>query len=176
MDRRTVLAAAGVGLATSLGGCLADVVDGGPPDRPWPSSDPVDQPDGTHHLFVENLTGTTETAWIRVVRADGAALVDGRYELPDRRGIEFESLAAWETTYTVELSIDGGTVTELEWYTPGCGPDSEAPGDSGSRNASVRLEATGGAERQVSLVRDECDALRSPAVPVGSAETFRLDE
>ena len=177
MDRRKFLATTGIGLVTPLVGCLS-----GPtadqtttPDRPWTPSDPIEDPDGTHHLFVENHTNTTEAAWLRVVREDGATLVDGRYELPDGRGIKFEEIAAWETTYTVELAIDGEDMATLEWYTEECGRDSEAP--DGSRNGAVRVkDVSDGDEQRVSFVMDQCDALYSPGVPIGPAEGFRLDE
>lgn len=146
-----------------------------PPDRPWPPSEPIEKSDGTHHLFVENYTDTTEAAWLRVVREDGATLVDGRYELPDGRGIKFEDIAAWETTYTVELAIDGEDIAALEWYTEECSPDSEA--SDGSRNGAVRVtDVSNGDEHQVSFVRDQCDAIYAPGVPTGAAETFRLDQ
>jgi len=182
MDRRQFLAATGASLSVALAGCGFGGSDDrtGSTDRSPTPGDPTATPDGggSHDLYVENLTGRTETARIRLVRADGTALVDGRYELPDERGLEFEGIAAWETTYTVELAIDGSEPVSLEWYTKPCGPDSEAPGETGSRNAFVRLE-TGPTEdvaERVSLVVDQCDALYGPEVPVGPAEHFRLDE
>lgn len=179
MDRRTFLAATGAGLSVALAGCsLGGGEDrAGTTDRSRTPGDATGTPGGAHDLYVENFTSRTETARIGVVRADGTALVDGRYELPDERGLEFEDLAAWETTYTIELAIDGADPVSLEWYTRPCGPDSEAPGESGSRNAFVRLEAgAGDVEQRVSLVVDQCDALYGPEVPVGPAESFRLDE
>lgn len=186
MDRREFLATVGVALAAPLSGCLDETGtendSAGPrtstgddsSDRPWPPSDPVETPDGAHHLFVANHTDTTEQAWLRVVRKDGVALVDGRYELPDERGIEFEAIAAWETTYTIDLAIDGEDVTSLEWHTEACGSASEASGDGGSRNATVRIEDSDTGDR-VSFVVDQCDALFAPEVPTGPAEAFRLD-
>lgn len=180
MDRRTVLATTGIALSAPLGGCLSTLTAGedSTPDRPWTAGDPSEHPDGTHHLVVENHTDTTRPAWLRVVREDGAALVDGRYELPDGRGIEFEDIAAWRTTYTIDLAIDGEDVASLEWSTDECGPDSEATGDSGSRNATVRVTEPSDedGEHRVSLVVDECDALYGPGLPTGPAEGFRLDE
>lgn len=179
MDRRTVLATTGIALTAPLSGCSSPSAadKNGTPDRPWAASDPIENPDGAHHLVVENHTDTTRPAWLRVVREDGAALVDGRYELPDGRGIEFEDIAAWQTTYTIELAIDGDDVTSREWYTEECGSDSEAAGGSGSRNATVRVEEpSDDGDHQISLVTDECDALYGPGLPRGPAEGFRLDE
>ena len=176
MDRRRFLAASGVALSAPFGGCLGALGGRtGSPERPWAPSDPVTSADGTHDLHVENHTDATETAWIRVVRDDGAPLVDGRYELPDRRGIRFDAVAAWERTYTVDLALDGADVTSREWFTAECGADSEAPG--GSRDATVRITAAPEVDgHQVTLLRDQCDALYAPGVPTGSAEAFRLDE
>lgn len=179
MDRREFLAATGVSLAVPLGGCTSSgLTASGSPDRPWTPSDFTESSDGVHHLFVENYTDTTEAAWLRVVREDGSALVDGRYELPDGRGIRFEDIAAWKTTYTIDLAIDGEGAISLEWYTEECGDDSEAPGGSGSRNAAVRVEAaTAGTDvHDISLAVDECDALVAPRLPTGPATAFRLDE
>lgn len=180
MDRRGFLATTGAVLSPSVAGCLGDGTHdpSDDADRDGIAAKTTGAPDGVHDLFVENHTSTTETAWIGVVREDGARLVAGRYELPDERGLEFESIAAWETAYTVRLAIDGEDATSLEWYTKECGPGSEAPGDSGSRDAFVRVEGPASAEGdgRVSLVMDECDALHGPAVPVGPAESFRLDE
>lgn len=178
MDRRRFLATTGAALAPSVAGCLGGRTDdrSDDADRDRTTAETTGARDGVHDLFVENHTSTTETAWIGVVREDGARLVDGRYELPDERGLEFESIAAWETAYTIELAIDGEDATSLEWYTKECGPGSEAPGDSGSRNAFVRVQEPASEDGRVSMVRDECDALHGPAVPVGPAESFRLDE
>lgn len=180
MNRRTFLATIESILSIPLVGCLVGTTpdEGDSPERPWPPSDPIEDPDGTHHLFVENHTATTETAWLKVVREDGTSLVDGRYELPDGRGIKFESIAAWGTTYTIHLAIDGEDVASLKWDTEECGPDSEASGDSGSRNAVVRVKVASDNEdgERVSLVVDQCDALHAPGVPTGSAEAFRLDK
>ncbi|MEF8756927.1 MAG: hypothetical protein V5A33_01700, partial [Halobacteriales archaeon] len=109
MNRRKFLGTTGIGLVPPLVGCLGGTTadQTTTPDRPWTPSDPTEDLEGVHHLFVENHTDTTEAAWLRVVREDGATIVDGRYELPDGRGIKFEDIAAWETTYTVELAIDG---------------------------------------------------------------------
>lgn len=207
MDRRTFLAATGVALCAPLVGCrgatttpendpapgttaadpptntdedppVTDATEADPSGRPWPPSDPIEDSDGVHHLYVENYTETTETAWIRVVRESGATLVDGRYELPDGRGIKFTNIASWETNYTIDLAIDGEDVTSLAWDTEACGSGSEVPGDNGSRNAAVRVKNTADdtIDNRVSLVVDQCDALFAPGVPIGPAETFRVDE
>lgn len=177
MDRRMFLAMNGSILVAGLAGCASLIADSETetPDRPWDQSDPITDPDGTHHLFVENHTEMTETAWLRVVREDGTSLVDGRYELPDGRGLKFEAIAAWERTYRIDVAIDGEDVATVEWETPECGPDSEAPGDVGSRNAAVQVVAAEADENRVSLTVDQCDAVVSPSVPTGPAETFRID-
>lgn len=88
-----------------------------------------------------------------------------------------EAITAWKTTYTINLAIDGVTVTALEWYMEECGPELEAPGDSGSRNAAVRVEpAPDKEERRVSLTVHHCDAIVRGGVPTGPAEDFRLYE
>lgn len=180
MDRRTVLATTGIALSVPLAGCFSAVTgdETDQPDRPWPPSDPITHPEGAHHLFVENHTDSTETAWLRVVREDEATLVDGRYELPDRRGLKFEAIAAWEMTYSIDLALDGEGVTTMKWHTAACRPDSEAPRDCGSRNAAVRVMDTARDDNadRVSLVMDQCDALFAPGVPTGPADTFRRDE
>lgn len=174
MNRRTFLAASGVVSSIGLAGC-ASPLDDGPPERPWPESDTVDDPEGTHNLFVENHTDATETAWLRVVRDDDAALVDGRYELPDGRAIQFDDVAAWGRTYTIDIAIDGEDLTSLAWDVEGCGRDSESPGDGGSRNAAVRVDGPDGNEgERVSLRVDECDAINAGIIPAGSPESFRL--
>lgn len=175
MDRRQFLATAAA-FSTPLVGCLDSIplAGDGTPERPWGPSTPEENPDGTHHLFIENHTGTTEAAWVRVTSEDGETLVDGRYELPDMRGIKFEAIARWETTYTIDLAIDGEDRVSLEWVTAACGPDSEAP--DGSRNATVRVMEPSGNVDRVELLIDQCDALYGPGVPAGPADHFRLDE
>jgi hypothetical protein len=179
VHRRRALRVAGVTLAATLGGCLDADRGGesGTPERPWTASDPVESPAGAHHLFVENLTETTENAWLRLRREDGATLVDGRYELPDGRGFEFENVARWARTYTITVAIDGAEPVSMTWSTAACGSGSETGKDNGSRNAAVRVRSVEGDEtNRVALVVDDCDALFSPAVPIGPAEAFRLDE
>lgn len=173
MKRRSVLALGSSVTITAVAGCggfVADESNG----RPWPASDPIVDPAGTHHLFVENHTSTTETAWLRVVREDGATLVDGRFELPDGRAIRFDDIATWETTYTIDIAIEGEAVRSLEWYTAECGSGAEAQGSSASRNAAVRVEAPDG--DRVGIRVDECDAIIAGRLPTGSAESFRLPE
>lgn len=175
MDRRQFLATAGVSLSTPLVGCLDSSSAGGTtPDRPWAPNKPVGDPNGTHHLFIENHTETTEAAWVRVTSEAGETLVDGRYQLPDMRGIKFETIAGWESTYTIDLAIDGEDRVSLDWFTAACGPDAEAP--NGSRNASLRVTEPSSGDDRIEFLVDQCDALYAPSVPAGSAETFRLDE
>lgn len=172
MHRRRFLATVGTLTPAGFAGCSA-LANDGRPDRPWPPGEVVDDPSGTHDLYVENHLDTTEAAWLRVVREDDVVLVDGRYELPDGRAIRFDDLARWETAYTIELAIDGDDSRSLEWYTAECGPDSEAP--DGSRNAAVRVEQDEG-DLLVGLRMDECDAIIAGSLPTGAADVFRLDE
>lgn len=175
MNRRTFLSAAGVVSSIGLPGC-ATPLDDSPPERPWPESDTVDDPEGTHHLFVENHTDTTEAAWLRVLRDGDVALVDGRYELPDGRAIRFADVAAWRRTYTIDVAIDGENPTSLTWAVEGCGRDSESPGDGGSRNAAVRVEAPDRNDgERIGLRVDECDAINAGTLPAGAPGSFRLD-
>lgn len=115
---------------------------------------------------------------MRVVREDGAYLVDGRYELPDERGIEFDDVAAWETTYTVDVAIDGEPTRSVEWHTESCN-GTESP-NSGSRDAGVRvLAAEDDPDRahRLELHVNQCDALgMASQLPAGPASTFKLDE
>lgn len=176
MDRRQFLATTAVALLTPLVGCLDGTLLAGDatPERPWPPGESVTPHDGTHHLFIENHTETTKAAWVRVTSDAGETLVDGRYELPNMRGIKFEAIARWETTYTIDIALDGEDRVSLEWVTAACGPDSEAP--NGSRNASVRVTDPSSDDDGIELLMDQCDALYAPGVPAGSAEDFRLDE
>jgi hypothetical protein len=143
-------------------------------DSGWGQTETEAKPETPHHLFVENHTDETESAWIQVTRENDSVLVDGRYELPDGRAIEFADIAAWETTYTVEISLDREDPTTLEWRTTECGPDSEAP--DGSRNAAVRYGADDIEDgHQFDLVVDMCDAIVAGRLPSGPAEQFRMD-
>ena len=177
MHRREFVATGGLLLA-GAGGCLGSG-ESGPPDRPWTEREPIDDPAGEHDLFVENHTETTEPAWVRVVREDGEHLVDGRYELPDERGIEFDGIAAWETTYTVEVAIDGEPIRSVEWDTKSCETGTES-GDGGSRDAGVRvLAADDDLDRayRMELHVNQCDAIgMASQLPAGPASTFKLDE
>lgn len=176
MDRRRFLATGAVAISTPLVGCLDAPSNAGDtsPERPWVRTDPVENPEGAHHLFVENLTETTEAAWLRVTSDATETIVDGRYELPDQRGIKFERIARWETTYTIDIAMDGEDVVSVEWVTAGCGQESAA--SDGSRNASVRVMEQSSDDDRVELLIDQCDAIYAPVVPTGPAEYFRQDE
>lgn len=173
MYRRTLLANAAVGSGLALAGCAA-FAETGTPERPWPASDPIDDPNGAHDLFVENHTERSEAAWLRLVRDDDAVIVAGRYELPDGRGIRFDDVAAWDRAYTVDLAMDGLGQRSLAWETPECGPGSETSDGHGSRNAAVRVEEGDGG-LALTLRVDECDALKAGGLPTGAAESFRLN-
>lgn len=192
MDRRSFLATIGVGVSGSLVGCVqAPGIPGS--DLPAGSSATADSSgtDGTtemddsstvneppHDLVVENHTDTTLTAHIRLAEKNGDTLVEDRFELPHGRGIEFDDIAAWERTYTIELAIDGGEIASFSWHTDECGPAEESPGSGGSRNATVRIEPDPEKpdERQISMVVDQCDALYGPELPTGPADGFRVED
>ena len=180
MNRRSFLATVGVGLSTPLVGCVQAPgsleTDG--PNGSSGTDDPTTSQEPTHDLVVENYTESTLTAQIRVVEQNGPTVVDGRYELPDRRGIEFDDIAAWERIYTIELAIEGADPAVLSWHTEECGAAAESPGSGGSRNATVRIEAGSEEERahEISMVVDECDALYGPALPTGPAKGFRIED
>lgn len=182
MQRREFVASgatalAGTAVLAGAAGCLAGG-DRDPSERPWTEQERIDDPDGEHDLYVENHTDTTEPAWVRVVREDGAYLVDGRYELPDERGIEFDEVAAWETTYTVDVAIDGEPTRSVEWHTESCN-GTESP-NGGSRDAGVRvLAAEDDPDRahRLELHVNQCDALgMASQLPAGPASTFKLGE
>lgn len=181
MHRRTVLCAAGVAVTGSVSGCLDRVQvlgENGTPERPWEASTLSETPEGVHHLYVVNRTETRMAAWIRVVRNDGAAIVDGRYELPATGGLEFGEIGAWETSYTIKVALDGRERISRYWSIATCGEDTLAPGDKGSRNGTLRILTASAADdgERATFVTDQCDQIHKPAVPTGPAEGFRLDE
>lgn len=94
LDRRTILKTAGIVVCSPLAGCGSDepADEADSPDPPWAPSEPIESPDGVHHLYVVNHTDTSEAAWLLVVREDGATLVCSRYELPDGRGSSWKRL------------------------------------------------------------------------------------
>lgn len=186
MNRRRFCALSATAVA-GLAGCLdsdSNSRSGDSPDdgddntdtfeRPWDRRETSRATDGVHDLFVENHTDTTEPAWLRVRHADGSVLVDGKYELPSERAIEFDSLVGWDQTWTVDIAVRGLTQQSFEWSTPTCRSDSES-GAGGSRNGAVRLE-TGVDGRQFDFRSDQCDAVQTGTLPAGPAESFRLDE
>lgn len=178
MNRRSFLTTAGLTISVPIVGCVQ--APGTEGTQPKETTDPGTQTtdsEGTHDLFVENYTEDTLTADIRVTRDDGNVLVEGRYELPNQRGIEFDDLAAWERSYTVNVAVTPADETTFEWKTSKCGPGSETPGSGGSRAATVRIEGSSGEDGKydISLLVDQCDALYGPGLPTGPAEGFRLD-
>lgn len=177
MQRRALLAMTGAVTTTLFGGCVDSLTDSGPADQDDTTS-PSGDDEGAHHLFVENHTDTTETGRVTVADEDGSMVVDDRFEFPDGRGIKFRNVADWETTYTVTIDVDGEDAESMDWTTPGCGPDSESPGDTGSRNGAVRIHDLESAEQddRFTFVVDVCDAIKSPSVSVGPADSFRLDD
>jgi len=166
MDRRRYLAATAAALTGSLVGCV------GTPTETEPTPSLTERPTTPHDLYVMNYTTTTEIATVRVVDGDGTAVVDGRYELPSERGIEFGDIGGWERTYTVALTIDGTALEPLTWKTPSCSSVDEAP--RGSRNGYVRIRGDDGLRATIAV--DDCDAIVGPKYPTGPAQGFRAKE
>jgi hypothetical protein len=165
MDRRQFLATSAAAITLALVGCVETSTE---PETP------TAQPSTPHDLFVVNHTSTTEVGTVRVVDADGEAVVDGRYELPSERGIEFNDIAARETAYTVALTIDGTDFEPLDWETPSCASVDEAP--RGSRNGYVRVRRDEGDGLRATLAVDGCDEIVGPEYPTGPAQGFRVEE
>lgn len=171
MDRRTFCATTAGAITATLVGCVGTTTDAEPEsETPTPSTPPA----RPHDLYVMNYTTTTETATVRVVDGDGTAIVDGRYELPNERGIEFVSVGAWEQTYTVELTIAGNALQPVTWETPSCAGNEKA--SQGSRDGYVRLQADETDGFRATVAVDDCDAILGPEYPTGPAKGFRVEE
>ena len=186
MDRRQFLSISA--LSMFLSGCMDvsfdDDTENNPPapnetetetstlepesESPTPSQTP-EQP---HDLYIVNYTTTTEIAIVRVLNENGEALVEGQYELPSERGIEFEDIGARETEYTVELTIDGTELMPLTWFTASCA----SVGEGGSRDGYVQLRRDGSDRLQATLAMDNCDEIFGPEYPTGPAQGFRVEE
>lgn len=145
-----------------------------PLDSETKSPTPSQTPEQPHDLYIINYTITTEIATVRVLDERGNAVVEGQYELPSERGIEFENIGARETEYTVELTIDGTELTPLTWFTASCASVDEAP--RGSRDGYVQLRRDGSDRLQLTLDVDGCDAIIGPEYPTGPAQGFRVEE
>lgn len=169
MNRRTFLAAAGV---TPFVGCVGTTES---PGSETTTSEPESEPTTTkpHDLYIVNYTTTTEIATVHVRDEDGI-VVDGRYELPSERGIEFADIGAWEMTYTVELTIADTALGPLTWETESCEAIEEAPRGSRDGYVQVRGDETDGHEATVAV--GQCDAIYGPEYPTGPAEGFRVEE
>ena len=181
MDRRTFCATTAAGITATLVGCVGTTTDTDPetetltrPELGTGTPTESGPPARPHDLYVMNYTTTTEVATVRVVDGDGTAVVDGRYELPNERGIEFEDVGAWEGTYTVELTIDGTDLGPLTWETPSCASVDEAP--RGSRNGYVRVRNDEGDRLRATVAVDGCDAIVGTEHPTGPAQGFRVEE
>jgi len=190
MNRRQLLSISALSL--SLSGCMevnfGDDTENNPPistatetetetstlDPETESSTPSQTPERPHDLYIVNYTTTTETATVRVRDENGNAVVEGQYELPSERGIEFEDIGARETEYTVELTIDGTELMALTWFTASCAAVDEAP--RGSRDGYVQLRRDGTDRLQATLAVDGCDAIIGPEYPTGPAQGFRVEE
>lgn len=179
MDRRTFCATTAAAVTGSLVGCVGTPTDADPePETPTgtaPQTEtPTQSPAQPHDLYVMNYTTTTETATVQVIDGGGTDIVDGRYELPSERGIEFEDVGAWQRSYTVELSVDGTDLSPLTWATESCASVDEAP--RGSRNGYVQVRSDGADRLQATLAVDGCDEIIGPAYPTGPADGFRVEE
>lgn len=172
--RRAVLASAGA-LAGALAGCLGRLGDGPGADGDGNESDPDLPPDGVaegdHRLYLANLDDEPRTVDIVVTDGEtGERVVDGTYELPDERGAEFATVAAWDRRYDVSVDVVAGGSAAFEWANGDC---SGGEATDGSRNAAVRVQPGG---EEVTLVVDQCDAIvAGTAVPFGPAAEFAVD-
>jgi hypothetical protein len=144
------------------------------PDSETKSPTPSQTPEQPHDLYIVNYTTTTEIATVRVLDENGNAVVEGQYELPSERGIEFEDIGARETEYRVKLTIDDTEMTALTWFTASCASVDEAP--RGSRDGYVQLRRDGSDRLQATLAVDSCDAIIGPEYPTGPAKGFRIEE
>lgn len=125
-----------------------------------------------HHLYVENLDDEARRLSLRVTRCD-EPVVEGTYDVPDERGIEFENVALWGDRIVLEVSLESGPSDAFSWVVDGC---RDISGQHGSRNASVRL-LPDGAAGELELVVDDCDEIVAGAeVPIGPAGQFEADE
>lgn len=169
MNRRTVLASTAAALTGSLVGCVGTTTES---ETPTPTR--TERPATPHSLYVMNYTTTTDIARVRVLDGDGTAVVDGRYELPSERGIEFGDIGGWERTYTVALAIDGIALEPVTWETPSCEAIEEAPRGSRDGHVRVREDDTDGLRGTIAV--DDCDAIIGQKYPTGPAKGFRVEE
>jgi hypothetical protein len=144
------------------------------PNSETKSSTPAQTPEQPHDLYIVNYTTTTEIATVRVLDENGNAVVEGQYELPSERGIEFEDIGARKKEYKIELMIDGTELMPLTWFTASCASVDEAP--RGSRDGYVQLRRDSSDRLQAILDVDGCDAIIGPEYPTGSAQGFRVEE
>lgn len=132
----------------------------------------TDDDDQRHHLYVENVTDESRRLSLRARRCD-ETIVDGTYDVPDERGIEFEDVAGWDDWIVLEASLESGPTEAFSWVLEDC---SGLGGKGGSRNASVRI-LPADAESEFEFVVDNCDEITAGAeVPVGPADYFEVDE
>lgn len=181
MERRPLLATAGIVFSTPLVGCLGAVGNVGrigdeKGEREANSGgDGTDTEPGTHHLYLVNLDDESHRVDLEVV--DGAAdepVLEGTYEIPDGRGGEFREVAAWGERYEVTATVESGPSETFCWEIESCpGPkaeDDEAELRAGSRNSSVRIEPDAA---DLSFVTDSCDAIiAGTEAPTGPARQF----
>ncbi|WP_262177553.1 hypothetical protein [Haloarcula laminariae] len=180
MNRRQFLSISALSL--SLSGCMeVSFVDDNENNLPTPSLDsetesptPSQTPEQPHDLYIVNYTTTKEIATVHILDENLNAVVEGQYELPSERGIEFKDIGAWETEYKVELSIDGTELTPLMWFTASCASVDEAP--RGSRDGYVQLRRDGSDRLQATIAVNGCDAIIGPEYPTGPAQGFRVEE
>lgn len=195
MDRRQLLAATGITLTTSLAGCYGldprpgDGEDG-TPDGNGETDDGEDGTDGedddatgsqvsTHSLFVENLDEAARRLDVEVTgREDDDNLIEGTYEIPDERGIEFRREIAWDRTLEVTVTLESGVSDAFDWSVASCpgarAADGESEQQGGSRNGSVRIEPDAA---DLSFVTDSCDEIvAGTEVATGPAENYEVED
>lgn len=195
MDRRQLLAATGITLTTSLAGCYGldprpgDGEDG-TPDGNGEADDGEDGTHGedddaagsqvsTHSLFVENLDEAARRLDVEVTgREDDDHLIEGTYEVPDERGIEFRREIAWDRTFEVTVTLESGLSDSFEWAIASCpgarAEDGGSEQQDGSRNGSVRIEPDAA---DLSFVTDSCDEIvAGTEVATGPAENYEVED
>lgn len=182
MDRCHFFNASGIVLSLSLVGCFGS--DESPGDTGDGSNDLENDGDGsegtqaaTRSLFVENLDHETRRAELDVVSKECDAVIEGTYEIPDVRGIEFRQEVTWSEEFEVTTTLESDLSETFVWEIASCpGPEAEEGGSElpgGSRNGSVRIEP--GAE-ELSFGTDSCDEIIAGSeVAIGPAENYEVE-
>lgn len=199
MNRRQLLAATGLTLTATLAGCYGldprddsgdDGDPGGDRDDGEAGDDGANGDDGgteatddgqasTHSLFVENLDDEARRLDVDVTdREDEGPLIEGTYEVPDERGIEFRRELEWGRSFDVTVTLESGVSDTFEWAIESCpgarAEDGGSEQQGGSRNGSVRIEPDA---EELSFVTDVCDEIvAGTEVAVGPAENYEVED